>query len=130
MPANIKFSPSNELIYDAFQLDISRSYTGDLINLLKNVKVLIYNGQNDFVINTAGVLNYLNGLKWQDTRAWKMTRKQIWTIHGSVRGWAKVSGNLWFVLVNAAGHMVPTDRPEEAFNMMGHFIFNDNDWKN
>jgi carboxypeptidase C (cathepsin A) len=100
-----------------------------VINLLRNTRVLIYNGQDDFVVNTAGVLNYLNGLNYERIAEWKRARKQIWTIHGSVKGWAKVAGNLWFVLVNGAGHMVPTDQPEAAFNMMGHFIFNSQDWK-
>jgi carboxypeptidase C (cathepsin A) len=45
-----------------------------------------------------------------------------------VQGWAKNYGNLWFVLVNGAGHMVPTDQPQSAFSMFGHFISNDNNW--
>ena len=44
-------------------------------------------------------------------------------------GWAKVAGNLWFALVNHAGHMVPTDQPEAAFSLLGHFIFDNRDWK-
>ncbi|CAM6002602.1 unnamed protein product [Sphagnum balticum] len=129
VPADRHYVPSNDNVYNAFQVDISRAYVGDVNNLLRsNIKVLIYNGQDDFVVNTAGVLNYLNGLNWNGIPQWKRTRKQIWTIGKTVRGWAKVSGNLWFVLVNKAGHMVPTDQPESAFNMMGHFIFGDNDW--
>jgi carboxypeptidase C (cathepsin A) len=123
IPQDVYYVPGSDDIYDSFQADISRSYAGDVINLLRNMKVLIYNGQDDFVVNTAGVLNYLNSLNWEGTAAWKRTRKQIWTIHGENKGWAKVSGNLWFVLVNKAGHMVPTDQPEAAFNMLGHFIF-------
>jgi carboxypeptidase C (cathepsin A) len=46
-----------------------------------------------------------------------------------VTGWAKVSGNFWFVLVNKAGHMVPSDQPRSAFSMMGHFMNNEYDWK-
>jgi carboxypeptidase C (cathepsin A) len=38
-------------------------------------------------------------------------------------------GNLWFVLINEAGHMVPTDQPEAAFNMLGYLVFNYKDWK-
>lgn len=26
--------------------------------------------------------------------------------------------------------MVPTDKPDAAFSMMGHFMANDHDWKN
>ncbi len=129
MPADIYYVPGNDNVYDAFQIDISRSYVGDVTNILNKIRVLIYNGQNDFVVNTPGVLNYLNGLNWVNTPQWKRTRKEIWTIHGQVSGWAKVYGNLWFVLVNQAGHMVPTDQPEAAFNMLGHFVFNHKDWK-
>jgi carboxypeptidase C (cathepsin A) len=112
------------MVYESFHHDISRSYANDVITAIQNVKVLIYNGQNDFVVNTAGVITYLNGLNWNMMPYWKRTRKQIWTIHGQVRGWTKVYGNLWFAVVNGAGHMVPTDQPDAAFNLLGHFIYN------
>lgn len=93
------------------------------------MKVLIYNGQNDVVVNNAGVLQYLNSLGWKDIGSWKRTQKQLWTIYGEVVGWVKASGNLTFAMVNGAGHMVPTDRPEAAFTLLGHFIHNDHDWR-
>lgn len=64
IPDGVYYVPGNDDIYDSFQLDITRSYTGDVINLLRRIKVLVYNGQDDFVVNTAGVLNYLNSLNW------------------------------------------------------------------
>ena len=72
---------------------------------------MIYNGQNDVVVNNAGVLQYLNSLNWPGIGNWKRTIKQKWTANHEVRGWAKVSGNLWFVMVYGAGHMVPSDQP-------------------
>lgn len=93
------------------------------------MKVLIYNGQNDVVVNNAGVLQYLNSLGWTGIGQWKRQQKQIWTLYGEVVGWVKASGNLTFAMVNGAGHMVPTDRPDAAFTMLGHFIHNDNDWR-
>ena len=129
IPEGVYYVPGSDDIYNSFQGDITRSYAGDVINLLRNMRVLIYNGQDDFVVNTAGVLTYLNSLNWEGTAAWKRTRKQVWTVNGEIKGWAKVSGNLWFVLVNKAGHMVPTDQPEAAFNMLGHFVFDDKQWR-
>jgi hypothetical protein len=32
------------------------------------LKTLIYNGQNDFIVNTVGVLTYLNTLKWSQAK--------------------------------------------------------------
>lgn len=120
--------PSNGQVYDAFHNDISVSYSMDVVIMLRNVKVLIYNGQEDYVVNTAGVLNYLNSLRWDYIANWKRARKEVWRINNAIRGWAKTYGNLWFVLVNRAGHLVPTDQPDAAFNMLGHFIREDRNW--
>jgi hypothetical protein len=46
------------------------------------MKTLIYNGQNDVVVNTPGVLQYLNGLTWYGARNWKRSKKNIWKIGG------------------------------------------------
>ena len=64
IPEGRYYIPGNDDIYDSFQVDITRSYAGEVISLLKRRPVLIYNGQDDFVVNTPGVLNYLNSLNW------------------------------------------------------------------
>ena len=55
IPEGVYFVPGSDDIYDSFQNDITRSYTGDVIQLLRRIKVLVYNGQDDFVVNTAGI---------------------------------------------------------------------------
>lgn len=83
VPEDRYYVPGNDDVYNNFAEDISRSYVGEVIRLLeRRVRILIYNGQDDFVVNTAGVLNYLNGLNWQGIPRWKRAPKQIWTIHG------------------------------------------------
>lgn len=125
---NLDFIRSNHKVYEAFSEDVSRSYAADVSLITGRYKVLIYNGQNDVAVNTPGVLQYLNSLTWNGARNWKKAKKQIWKIDGEVKGWAKVSDHLWFVLVNGAGHMVPTDQPISAFVMLAHFIRNEHDW--
>lgn len=73
--ASVDFIPGNDQIYTAFANDVSRSYASDVIVCLRNVSVLIYNGQNDVVVNTAGVLQYLNSLNWEGIQNWKRTPK-------------------------------------------------------
>jgi hypothetical protein len=118
--ADIKYLPGNDQIYTAFSADVSQGVTADLVEVLRRVKVLIYNGQNDVVVNTPGVLQYLNSLQWENLSQWKRANKQTWTIANEVVGWAKVGGNLWFVLVN--------DKPISSFVMMGHFLNDERDW--
>jgi hypothetical protein len=45
VPPEINYIGGNGAIYDSFQDDISHSYASDVVILLRNVKVLIYNGQ-------------------------------------------------------------------------------------
>ncbi len=127
---DVEFGLQSGNVYEGLYEDFMRQYVHLVESLLEEkVNVIIYNGQNDFVVNTAGVLNYLNSLNWEGISYWKRSRKEIWTVHGIMSGWAKVYNNLWFVLVNSAGHMVPTDQPEAAFNLLGHFVFDHRDWK-
>lgn len=79
---SVDYILSNEQVYTAFGGDISRSYVSDVITCLRNIKVLIYNGQNDVVVNTAGVLQYLNSMNWEGIGYWKRTLKQVWTRYG------------------------------------------------
>ena len=63
VPQEISYIPGNDAVYDSFHEDISVSYASDIVILLRSIKVLIYNGQEDYVVSTADVLNYLNGLR-------------------------------------------------------------------
>lgn len=59
-------------MYDAFSADLSMSFRADLEYMLQNnIRVLIYNGQNDFIVNSAGVMEYLNLLQWDKINKWK-----------------------------------------------------------
>jgi vitellogenic carboxypeptidase-like protein len=82
VPTDVRFASSNEKIYEAFQEDISLPYVFEVAFALRRIRVLIYNGQDDFVVNTPGVLAYINGINWEGIPQWKRTTKQIWTIHG------------------------------------------------
>lgn len=89
---------------------------------MRNVRTLIYNGQNDVIVNTAGVLNYLNNLDWEGTLQWSKTPKTQWRLFNTNVGWKKIYGNLNFVLIRNAGHLVPADQAQAAINMIKQFI--------
>jgi serine carboxypeptidase-like clade 1 len=95
--------------------------------LLKAKKrVLIYNGNTDMSVPYTG------------TRAW-MAHETNWTVTRPLQGWSftdpaypwgpqqggfavQYEADLWFTLVNGAGHMVPQFRPPAAFAMFERFI--------
>jgi carboxypeptidase C (cathepsin A) len=68
-------------MYKDFGDDISRSFKNQLERVIEaDVNVLIYNGQNDMIINTPGVLTYLNTLQWKYSKQWKASPKKVWRV--------------------------------------------------
>ena len=113
-------------MYYAFNADLSASYKRELEKLLNlDLKVMIYNGQNDFIVNTPGVLNYLNTLEWNFARQWRNTNKKMWSEFGSDNlGWSKSYRNLIFVMVRNAGHLLPSDQGRSAWWMLNRYFIN------
>jgi len=87
---------------------------------------MIYNGQDDIIVNTPGVEKYITNLKWAELPQFLAASKRRWKDpHGYVIGNYKKHGRLNYVNVNKAGHMVPGDQPWSAFDMVKRFIKND-----
>ena len=86
---------------------------------------MIYNGQNDFIVNTPGVLHYLNTVNWQFAKQWKAKSKTIWKEFGNQNlGWYKNYRNLVFVLVRDAGHLLPSNQHRTAWLMLNKYFLN------
>jgi carboxypeptidase C (cathepsin A) len=122
---NVHFVDDNQQMYNDFSADISTSYKRSLERILSlRLKVLIYNGQNDFIVNTAGVLTYLNTLEWPLSKQWRNTKKKNWEEYGEDNlGWFKEYGNLNFVQIRNAGHLVPSDQPRIAWKMAQNYFY-------
>lgn len=82
--------------------------------LLDKGKVLLYNGQLDYIVNTPGALLWINDLEWSKLAAWKKKDKKILKQGEKVLGTYKIYDNLQFATIYQAGHMVPTDAPVAA----------------
>ena len=90
--------------------------------LKNNIPVLIYNGQDDLIVQTAGTMKWVEKINFSGS--FKFTEKQFtpWKIGNSVVGSTKSEGPLTLNIVNNAGHMVPMDNPIAALNMISTFV--------
>ena len=70
---------------------------------------MIYNGQDDIICNTPGTENWISKLQWEGAADFENADHHPWFNNEDCVGMSKVSGNLTFVVVNKAGHMVPRD---------------------
>ncbi|KAJ6263011.1 hypothetical protein Dda_1569 [Drechslerella dactyloides] len=83
-----------------------------------SVRVLVYNGNSDFLINTAGVLEWMHILPWsgngefrsRDLQPWHYAGENSKSIKGGMRKSTK-NGKLAFASIDRAGHMAPFDQP-------------------
>ena len=53
-------------------MDLFVKYTHSLEYLLENdVRVLIYNGQNDFKVTAAGMASFMQSIEWKNSKEWR-----------------------------------------------------------
>uniref|UniRef100_K3X2K8 Carboxypeptidase n=1 Tax=Globisporangium ultimum (strain ATCC 200006 / CBS 805.95 / DAOM BR144) TaxID=431595 RepID=K3X2K8_GLOUD len=101
-------------------LDVSIDIFRDLLD---NYKFLFYAGNMDgSSCNNLGVSRMIDRLAWTGTSDYRVAQRQPWVIDGQVAGLAKTSGNMSYVVVLNSGHLVPTDQPVAALDMMRRFL--------
>jgi serine carboxypeptidase 1 len=70
---------------------------------------MIYEGQDDIICNTPCTENFIDKLDWAGSDDFRNADYNPWMENKATVGTHKVGGNLTFVVVNKAGHMVPRD---------------------
>lgn len=83
------------------------------------LRALVYNGDTDMACNFLGSQWFVEDLGIKPT-----TRYQTWLHNKQVAGFYQTFGNITFLTVKGAGHMVPQWAPDPAFHMFQSFITN------
>ncbi|GMI12231.1 hypothetical protein TrVE_jg10486 [Triparma verrucosa] len=87
------------------------------------VRVMVYNGDTDPGINSFVAQNWTSHVGLEETQPWRS-----WTLDSCLKMGGYVTryeGNFDFVTIRGAGHMVPTYKPDAAFEMFRTWIEND-----
>jgi len=88
-------------------------------------RVMIYSGQLDIIIAHPLTRAFVDSLDWSGAAEFKKADKYIWKVNGLVAGYVKETSNFVEVLVRGAGHMVPYDQPQNAYDMITKFTMFD-----
>lgn len=103
--------------------DFMKPYTERVEYLLNNnIPVLVYNGQNDIIVETPGTMRWVEKLHYKDSDEFDRTPFKTWKVNDKVAGSYKKAGKLELKIVNNAGHMIPMDQGENCLNMVRSFI--------
>jgi len=90
-----------------------------------DIEVLVYSGDKDWICNWRGGEAWTLATKWGDQETFAAQEYESWSVNGTAAGEMRQHGNLHFLRVYEAGHMVPMDQPENALAMLTRFIQND-----
>jgi len=121
---NSTFHVETKTVEEHLKEDVMQSIVPLLTDLLQHYRVLIYNGQLDIIIAYPLTENYLKNLQWSGADKYKKTSRKIWMVGNNVAGYTKSVDNLTEVLVRNAGHMVPSDQPKWALDLITRFTHN------
>lgn len=119
---NQQYSSLSYDVYDGLMNDMMKSVAPWVSTLLSNYRVLIFNGQLDVIVNYILTANYLQKLDFSSAKEYKNATRKVWHVNNKTAGYSKVAGNLTEVLVRNAGHMVPAEQPEAAYQLLYRFI--------
>jgi len=120
--------------YDSCNNDINRNFlfNGDWMQpfhrlvpgILKEIPVLVYAGDADFICNWLGNLAWTDELEWPGQKAYAKAPLEDLTLaaDGSKIGAVKSSGNFTFMRLHAGGHMVPHDQPLASLDMVNRWL--------
>uniref|UniRef100_A0A646QCJ4 Carboxypeptidase n=1 Tax=Hemiscolopendra marginata TaxID=943146 RepID=A0A646QCJ4_9MYRI len=86
--------------------------------LLPKVRGLVYNGDVDMMCNFLGDEWFVDSLGRK-----VISNYTYWKIDNQVGGFVKQFDSLDFLTIRGAGHMVPTNKPQEALKMITSFLF-------
>ncbi|KAJ6027783.1 hypothetical protein N7499_001241 [Penicillium canescens] len=115
------------------------TYSSDAVLLLlsRGVHFLAYQGNLDLACNTAGSHRWANSLSWKGQVEFSAKSLQPWIskvdgrdeVVGTTKevrvqfdGHTKVASRFALVTVDGAGHLLPQDRPDVAFDILTRWI--------
>jgi len=120
--------------YDSCNFDINRNFLlqGDWMKpyhrvvpgLLKEIPVLVYAGDADYICNWLGNKAWTEALEWPGQEKYKKAETKDLLLGGDGKkiGDVKSSGNFTFVRIHGGGHMVPYDQPEASSEFFNRWL--------
>lgn len=121
---NNTFHYETSTVEEYLKGDVMRSIAVLLTDLLEHYRVLIYNGQLDIIVAYPLTENFLQHLQWSGAKKYVTAPRKIWKVGEELAGYTKTVDNLTEVLVRNAGHMVPSDQPKWALDLITRFTYN------
>ncbi|RIA97852.1 serine carboxypeptidase [Glomus cerebriforme] len=105
-----------------FDNDASPPSVTLLSDLLKQINVLLYSGDQDLICNTNGTEDMLKNLEWNGHKGFQNLTSLPYFVNNTKVGHILSERNLTYIVVHNASHMAPYDAPITSMDMMYRFM--------
>lgn len=125
IPDAVHWTLSSNAVFDNQEGDFMKPVIDVVDHLLNktDIKVVVFSGQLDLICDVVGTEMWVEKLKWGSLKDFlQMKRSNLFVPGGRQVGYYKALNNFSFYWILNAGHMVPTDSPEGALEMLRQII--------
>ncbi|XP_071441643.1 venom serine carboxypeptidase-like [Hetaerina americana] len=112
-------------VYSKLEPDIMKSVRPWVEELLDSgLRIMFYNGNFDVSVGYPLSRGMFRKLQFNGADEYRMAKRQMWKVGEDLAGYYKTGGTFMEVMVRNAGHMVPTDQPVWALDLITRFSRN------
>lgn len=125
IPDEVVWGSQSGYVFSAQSGDFMKDVIGTVDELIKTgMKVIVYNGQLDLIVDTPGQELWVKRLQWDNLETFTQQSWKAEYAYGGqdTGGYSKKLGNFEFWWVLKAGHMVPADQGEFMLHLIDGVI--------
>lgn len=112
----------SDIVGDVLNADVMKSVKYMVEKLLRESRVLMYQGQRDLRDGVVQVEAWVKTMKWEGIVEFLKAEREIWKVNGEVAGYVQKWKSLTNVVVLGAGHLLPTDQPLNSQAMIEDWV--------
>lgn len=119
---SMAYRECSDVVEKLFHEDVMKSVRYMVEYLVKNTRVLLYQGQCDLRDGVVSTEAWVKRMRWEGIGEFMKSDREVWKVDGKLAGYVQKWGNLSHVVVLGAGHLVPTDQALYSQAMIENWV--------
>lgn len=119
---NITFEVCSDSVGKILHDDVMKSVKYMIEYLVKESKVLLYQGFCDLRDGVVSTEAWMKKMKWEKIEEFLEAERKIWKVNGNLAGYVQKWDSLSHAVVLNAGHLVPTDQAVNSQAMIEDWV--------
>ncbi|GAA0159021.1 serine protease [Lithospermum erythrorhizon] len=119
---SIQFARCSDVVADVLSEDVMKSAKYMVEFLVKNTRVLLYQGANDLRDGVVSTNAWVKTMRWEGIGEFLDAEREVWRVNNLLAGYVQKWGNLSNVVVLNAGHLVPHTQPVNTQAMIEDWV--------